>query len=104
FLYVPSAQPLPNTSVLWVIKGSDPYTGPRLGFRDDHFAVRVTGGIGTTKTSQTVVPRDRWMCVEMEVFPVDATTSGLRAWLDDVPLGDLTYPGQIDTSTVNLLE
>lgn len=88
FVYVPSPFPASSPDLVEVTVDSNPYPGMELLERAPGVvAASAFGGPTDDWASATPVPLDQWACFEIEV---DGPNQTFRAWLDDVPLGDMT--------------
>jgi hypothetical protein len=104
FVYVPSGQFIPDGGILWIFKDGDPYPGADLGFFGGKLRSRAKSGASTIRVSATAMPLDRWVCLEMELSPNDATSGRARFWMDEVPLDDLTIPSGVVTEAPDIFE
>jgi hypothetical protein len=87
YIYVP-AEPLGvNMASVHVVEMADPNNGVRFGFTQNEMSLVCTEA-GMSDFTPTVVPRDRWACVQLRVVVANAGGS-LEAWVDGVPAGSI---------------
>lgn len=88
FVYLPSPFPPSSPAFVDVLGGSSPYAGVQLrGQPPGVVAATAYNGPTDDWQSATPMPLDQWTCLEIES---DGPSQTFRAWLDDVPLTDLT--------------
>jgi hypothetical protein len=88
FVYQPSPFPPSSPALLDVLAGSSPYAGVQLrGQAPGVIAASAYNGPTDDWQSATPMPLDQWTCLEIES---DGPSQTFRAWLDDVPLADMT--------------
>jgi hypothetical protein len=102
FVYVPSPFPPSSPALLNVLSGAPPNAGVQLrGQPPGVLAATAYNGPTDDWQSVTPMPLDQWTCLELES---DGPNQTFHAWLDDVPLSDLTLTFASPLPTLGIVE